>query len=154
MNVEYIEPFVASTVINFEKMTRMKAVKNPMSISKIAGRDANVVCVIGISGELIGSTVITLSQKLALFSASMILHEKFIHLNADVLDAIGELTNIIIGNARSALVNDGIKIDISTPTLIHGEDLEVSAPKNRPFLVTPFKTNMGGFKVYVSLAKE
>jgi chemotaxis protein CheX len=80
--------------------------------------------------------------------------EELKELNDDVKDAIGEFANIVVGNARNKLVDDGLDVTMSTPTIIVGTDHEISHPQNIPFLVIPFKTDLGLFQINIGVKEE
>jgi chemotaxis protein CheX len=44
--------------------------------------------------------------------------------------ALSELTNMLTANAVTILANNGISIEISTPTLLHGENMCVKMNTN------------------------
>jgi chemotaxis protein CheY-P-specific phosphatase CheC len=55
--------------------------------------------------------------------------------------AISELANMICGNAMSFFSQEGISLDITPPTLIMGQQIEISAVKMR-VLSVPRKSDM------------
>ena len=56
--------------------------------------------VIGLSGMAVGAVVLNLPVQVAVKAASVMLAMEITEVNADVLDAVGELTNIIAWNAK------------------------------------------------------
>jgi len=52
------------------------------------------------------------------------LDEKFTEINDDIKDAVGEITNMISGDARKRLEAEGFKITAAIPTVISGKDHE------------------------------
>jgi CheY-specific phosphatase CheX len=48
--------------------------------------------------------------------------------------AISELTNMILGNTATILYNKGINIDITPPSFLMGENLQVSNSKVKTFV--------------------
>lgn len=52
--------------------------------------------------------------------------------------ALSELTNMLTANATTNFYNLGIKIDISTPTLFHGENVSVKMSSNQVLCVELF----------------
>jgi chemotaxis protein CheX len=154
MDVAYINPFIESTISNVEKLTSLKVTKLPVSISKVAGMNYDLSAIIGLTGDLVGSAVISLKTKLALKIASVMFMESLTQINDDAKDAIGEFTNIIVGHARNAFVNEGLNIVISTPTIVLGGKVEISPPKGLPFIVVGFETAFGKFMISVSIHKD
>jgi len=69
-----------------------------------------------------------------------------------VYGMIGELTNIISGNAASAI--DHVSIDISPPVVIFGENHHIAWPKTIPVVAIPFTSANGPFEVDVCFKKK
>ena len=65
----------------------------------------------------------------------------------DVQDAVGEITNMVSGQARAGLAEMGITLQGSTPTVVLGEKHIIRHTANAPITVIPFSTNAGDFTV-------
>jgi len=154
MDIKYINPFIESVLNNLEQMAALKAEKQQLTVSKEAKTCSEISGVIGLSGAAKGSAVISFSRPVALAVASAMFMEELTEINDDVKDAIGEFANIVVGNARNKLVDDGLDITISTPTIIVGKDHEISHPQNIPFLVIPFKSDIGTFQINIGVKEE
>jgi len=74
--------------------------------------------------------------------------------NDEVRDAVGELTNMICGDARRRLSEDGISLQGGIPTIVSGKNHSISHIHNGPRLAIPFTTPHGGFVVEVAFNKE
>lgn len=154
MDVKYINPFIESILNNLEQMAAIKAEKLELSVTMEAKTSMEVSGVIGLSGGVKGSAIISFPKPIALAVASAMFMEELTEINEDVKDAIGEFANIFVGNARNKLVDEGLNITISTPTIIVGKDHEISHPQNIPFLVIPFKTDMGNFQINIGVKED
>lgn len=151
MDIKYINPFIDSLVSNLEQMTSIQAERLDLSVSKEAKTSAEISGIIGLGGEVRGSAIISFPLGIALKVASAMFMEELTEINDDVKDAVGEFANIVIGNARNKLVDSGLSVTISTPTIIVGVDHKISHPLNIPFLVIPFKTDLGVFQVNIGI---
>ncbi len=69
-----------------------------------------------------------------------------------VYGMVGELTNIIAGNASSAI--DHASIDISPPIVIRGEHHQITWPKSIPVIAIPYSSPMGPFEIDVCIDKK
>ena len=114
MNVKYINPFVESVLNNLEQMAALKAEKQNLSVTKDAKTTLEISGIIGLSGNVKGSAVISFPKGIALAVASAMFMEELKELNDDVKDAIGEFTNIVVGNARNRLVDEGLDVNVDT----------------------------------------
>ena len=95
--------------------------------------------VIGLSGSVRGAVILIMKEPVALRIASMLTGSVHTSLDSDVVDAIGEITNIIAGNAKQT-IPDGEGIVISLPTVIRGVDHSiVCLSKQRKILCIPFR---------------
>ncbi|MCP5106921.1 MAG: chemotaxis protein CheX [bacterium] len=154
MDVKYINPFIESILNNLEQMAAIKAEKLDLSVTREARTVMEVSGVIGLSGGVKGSAIVSFPKAIALAVASAMFMEELTEINEDVKDAIGEFANIFVGNARNKLVDEGLNITISTPTIIVGKDHEISHPQAIPFLVIPFKTDLGTFQVNIGVKED
>jgi chemotaxis protein CheX len=59
-------------------------------------------------------------------------------MNEDVLDAVAEVTNMIIGNVKSALEDRLGAMGLSTPTVIYGRNFQTRSAGNQEWTVVPF----------------
>ena len=132
----------------------IKAEKQELSLSKDAKTSADISGIIGLGGEVVGSAVISFPKAIALSVASAMFMDELKDFNEDVKDAIGEFTNIVVGNARNQLVNSGLNVTISTPTIIVGADHAISHPHHIPFIIIPFKTSLGTFQINIGIKTE
>jgi chemotaxis protein CheX len=151
MDIKYINPFIDSLITNLEHMANIQAERMDLSVSKEARTSAEISGIIGLGGEVRGSAIISFPLGIALKVASAMFMEELTEINDDVKDAVGEFANIVIGNARNKLVDSGLSVSISTPTIIVGVDHKISHPLNIPFLVIPFKTDLGIFQVNIGI---
>jgi chemotaxis protein CheX len=78
----------------------------------------------------------------------MELHE----LNADVCDGVGEIINMIAGQAKSLLAKTKYRFNISIPSVVSGIDHEITHKKGTPNIVVLFDANGEEFALQVCLA--
>jgi chemotaxis protein CheX len=110
--------------------------------------------IIGITGETSGSVIISMPERLACKIASNMLMEEITEMNRSVEDAIGEIGNIVVGDARRSLMQDGHSLNISIPTVVIGAGHRISRPGNIPCIAIPFSTEFGDFEVNVGLKEN
>lgn len=71
--------------------------------------------------------------------------------NKMVLDAVGELTNMISGAARKLMEKDDLKVFAAIPTVVCGRAHTVHHIIKGPSMVIPFKTKVVDFVIDVCL---
>jgi chemotaxis protein CheX len=114
-----------------------------------AEADFCVSGVIGLSGDAVGTVVLNMSKEVALGVASVLLMEQFTELTPDVIDAVGELTNVIAGAAKSKL--EEFRLGVSLPNVITGSAHMIHFPKDVEPICVPFKTAWGPLVLEVGL---
>jgi chemotaxis protein CheX len=77
--------------------------------------------------------------------------EEINELNDDIKDAVGELTNMISGQARKELEEIGKLFEGSIPSVVSGKNHELLPMTKGPRIAIPFKTDFGSFTIEVAL---
>ena len=92
-----------------------------VSQGKESSTNEGLVALVGLAGAVSGSGCLRLSGKLACRIASIFLMSEYSEVDGDVMDAIAELSNMIMGNVKSSLEDDYGTMALSIPTVIFGE---------------------------------
>ena len=124
MRAEHINPFVASLKNAFQTMLACEARRGELTLKSSHRAEHYVSGVIGLSGLAVGTVVVSLSKEVALKVASTMLGDEATEINDDVLDAVGELANVVAG----AAVGVGMQVLPSLTSLIatnHPEEARV-----------------------------
>lgn len=79
------------------------------------------------------------------------LSENFTAITDEIKDAVGEITNMISGDARKRLETEGFKITATIPTVVSGKGHEIRHVMGGPSIIIPFATADGLFVVDVCL---
>ena len=148
MQVEYINPFLKSLVNTFSTMLNCSPRRGMIGLAQKGNRHP-ISGVIGLSGRAVGVVVINLSEELALKAASTMLLAESTEVNDDVLDAVGELANMVAGRAKAEL--DEFDLSISLPSVITGRDHEIRFPSGAQALSVPYDTDFGPLNLEVGL---
>jgi chemotaxis protein CheX len=93
---------------------------------------SGVIIIVGIVGAIKGNVVYCIGMEAAKKIASTMM----MGMPVDTLDemsrsALSELTNMLTANAATSFFNAGITMDISTPTLLYGENISVKMSSNQ-----------------------
>lgn len=86
---------------------------------------------------------ISFREKGALFVYKTLMGEDVPKICPEVIDAVGELTNIISGQARKELANTGLNLQASIPTVVVGKDVEINIITQIPIISLPFSFAAG-----------
>ncbi len=154
MNVAFINPFIESTLRSLDMMAGIQAEKSGLELKEDLITTYDVSAIIGLTGETSGSIIISMPEALACRIASNMLMEEIKSLNKNVEDAIGEIGNIVVGDARRSLIQDGHQLNISIPTVVIGVGHKISRSGDVPCIAIPFTTEFGDFEVNVGLRES
>ena len=149
--VEFINPFIIAVSKTLETMANCKVVREPPQVKKEKSALYPVSGIIGLSGAVVGTVVLTMSEALALKCASVMLMEEYTEFNNDVFDAVGELTNVIAGNAKAQL--EEYKLSLSLPNVIYGKEAELRFPERCQPISIPFQTDHGPMAIEIGFTE-
>lgn len=98
-----------------------------------------LVSLVGIAGKWTGMGSVYCTSDLAMRVASVMFMEEQTSVNLDVLDAMSELANMIVGNVKSMLETELGPLGLSIPTVIYGRNYRALSGGARERLVIPFE---------------
>ncbi|HOG16273.1 MAG TPA: chemotaxis protein CheX [Syntrophales bacterium] len=154
MDVRYINPFLNGTIEVLRKMAFVEPTPGKPYVKKDETAEGDVSGIIGITGDAIGSLAISFSEDCICSVVNSMLGENFREINKDIFDAVGEVTNMISGVARTFLEKDGLIVYAAIPTVVYGRKHYIRHILNSPSIVIPFSTEGGGFFVDVCIRLE
>ena len=149
MKVEYINPFLTSTISVFDMMLQCKLERGTPYLKNGTQPEHEVSGVIGLTGNAQGTVVLGLNREAAISATEVLLSARPPDINGDVTDAVGELVNIIAGGAKAQLEN--LNMSVSLPTVITGKCHCVEFPTKITPICIPFKSIWGDITVEVGL---
>ncbi|MDR3335154.1 MAG: chemotaxis protein CheX [Treponema sp.] len=135
----YIKPFIEVCQLVFRSFvgTEIRA-ERPYFLDKVTFDGLDVSGVIGLTGQARGAVVLSMHRTLAIRLTSQLTGTSHTELDGDTMDAIGEIVNIIAGNAKQKL-EDSFRLIISLPTIVMGSEHIIKWPTNRTrILCIPF----------------
>lgn len=147
MNVQHINPFLTAVSTTFSTMLNAEARRGELSMGDPSKRKYPVSGVIGLSGKAIGTVVINLSEEVAIQAASRLLMDELTELDDDVIDAVGELANVIAGQAKVEL--EQYDLSVSLPNVVVGEGHEIRFPSSTPPITVNYDTDLGPMRLEV-----
>jgi chemotaxis protein CheX len=153
MKVQYVNSFYKAVQDVFGLMLDIKPERENPAVADdmIAGNEANVM--IGITGDLSGSVLFGFSKDMSLEMVRIMSGMEMNKLDSFVSSALGEVVNIISGNAVTNLAEEGYICDIVPPQVIIGENKSISMATEKA-LILPMKTEIGKFKMNISIKEN
>jgi len=147
-NAKMIIPFVNAVQAVFSTMVGVKATPGRPYIKSAATPNHDVSAIVGFSGEVTGSVVVSFAEAAAIKLVASFAGSEMAVGSPDFADAIGELGNMIAGNAKKDL---GGNASIGVPTVIIGRSHVLARLSDVPCVVIPCTTPVGDFAVEVSI---
>ncbi|MEJ6952212.1 chemotaxis protein CheX [Natronospora cellulosivora (SeqCode)] len=147
---EFLRPFYHAADNVFKDMFSLEVQKGLFQSHQkyITTLEANIN--IGVTGDLTGSVIYSFSKDFALSIANMMAGMEFDELNEFVGSAVGELANIISGNAMTKLSEYNYHCDIVPPEVFLGLGKSMIIT-NSNIITIPIKTDIGNFDINVSV---
>lgn len=131
MKVEYINPFIEASVDVINQTTGFKPAIGKVYIKNSPYTGDGVVILIGLTGQISGNVVISLSKSLACNIASaMMMGMPVPELDEMAKSAIAELCNMILGHTANIFYKANMNIDITPPTVLTGDNMQFSPSKS------------------------
>jgi chemotaxis protein CheX len=153
MDPKHIEPFLNAAVTTFDVMLGCQLI--PLETFVKAGSqppEYEVSGIIGLSSKKArGTVVLSLSREAALAATEAMLGERPSEINHYVVDAVGELTNIIAGCGKSKL--EHLALNVSLPTTIVGKQHVMGFPQDATPVCIPYQCPWGAIAVEVALVE-
>ncbi len=123
----------------FTMMLGIPAQSRPYRLEQGASQPLDgVISLIGFAGGWTGAGRISCSAALACRLSSALLAAEYGAVNEDVLDAMAEITNMIIGNVKSALEEELGPMGLSIPTVVFGRNYQARSSGVREWVIVPF----------------
>ncbi len=149
MDVNLINPFLEATLHVLKTIARIDAEKGKPYLKKDNVAVGDVSGVIGLAGDMNGIISVTFTEKCILYIVTGMFGEEVKELNAEIGDAVGEITNMISGQARVKLEKQGTNLQAAIPSVVLGKNHTISHLTKQPIIALPFSTKGGDFTVEI-----
>ncbi len=150
MKSEYINPFLKGTVNVISMMAMLTPIAGKPYLKKDKAAIGDISGVIGMTGHKRGSVVLSFSSAAICKIVGSMLGTEYTEMNDDVKDAVGELTNMISGDARRQLAEAGIMFEAGIPNIVTGPNHEIESITKGPVVAIPFTVEGHAFVVEAS----
>jgi chemotaxis protein CheX len=151
MDAKIVNPFINATLNVLETMAFVKAESgkpycknNDVALGDVSG-------VVGFTGETNGTVSVTFDETCILKIVSNMFGEEMTQIDNEITDAVGELTNMISGQARKELEEIDVLFKGSIPTVVTGKNHTIETKTNGPKVAIPFKAEAGSFIIELCL---
>jgi chemotaxis protein CheX len=154
---KYIQPFIDVTQNVFKEFLGAElSAGRPYFKKTEMLNEWDVSAVIGLTGEARGAVVISMKNELACRLTGILTGTEHTTIDNEVVDAIGEIVNIISGNSKKGL-EETFRLVISLPTIIQGPNHQIKWPNDQARIIcipfTIFDTEVFTLSVAIEAVK-
>jgi chemotaxis protein CheX len=138
-----INAFIEGVVKTLSTMASTEVTTGKASIEAQFSAKGEIAGMVGmVAGPMKGIMTISYPKAGIIKILENMLGETYTEINAEVKDAVGELTNMIYGSAKTSLNNLGYNFEMAIPSVIIGA-FEISKLHNGATLIIPFNLKTG-----------
>jgi len=152
MDPAFVEAFTYAISNFFETMIQTTVEIEPPSVTTPEQQNFDVSGIIGLSGDVQGSVVVSFPIATAENVVTRFAGMPIAQSDEDFTDAIGEVTNMIAGGAKSNFPS--CSVSISCPSVVVGHGHKVFRKHDLPVVEFRCGTELGAFAVQVTLKLE
>ena len=149
MDAIMITPFVNSIQNVFSTMFQLPVHIGDPRIKADRKATHDVSGIIGVSGEMVGTIVLSMPSDAAQSIVTLFTGTEFPTDSDDFADAVGELVNMISGNAKAEFQRKGVSI--TCPSVVIGEGHTIAVQSGTPCVLIPCTTDCGEVVLEVAL---
>ena len=153
VNAGFLNPFVEAAFEVLEAEVGIAAQRGELSLQRSACTADEVTALIALVGDVEGMVLYGMSEATAIAMVSRILGQPFETFDELAQSGIGELSNVITGQASTRLADAGFETKISPPTLVLGEGTTISTLDFQR-LVVPLHTELGELQIHLALREN
>ncbi|MQG67802.1 MAG: hypothetical protein FI707_03310 [SAR202 cluster bacterium] len=153
MKQEFVNPFLSSAKLVWEKELGMSVELTSASAVDTRFLTEDVTASIGLSGELVGTVLYGFPTPTAREIMNVMVGEEVDAESELAQSALGELANMVAGNAATLLSNAGYTCDITPPIIISAAGTIIST-LGRPQLKVDFTSTVGPMSIRIDLSES
>lgn len=154
MDVTLVNPFIEATLHVLSSLAFTSASAGKPFLKKDQMASGDVSGIVGLSGEARGTLSVSFSEQCILSIVGNMFGEPVPNINDEVKDAVGEILNIVSGQARQKLESSGRVLKGAIPTVITGKNHTISHITKQPIIAIPFETDNGNFTIEVCIEEK
>lgn len=155
MNIEYINPFIEASQTVLKQIANIDAKLGKVFLKTAPYASEDILIMVGLTGKIRGQCIFTMSKKLAMNIAScMMFGMPVTEFDEISKSAISELTNMILGNTATLLYNKGAIIEITPPSLLMGQNVQISPSRMKTVCIPLFVNEVDAIELHISVEEE
>ncbi|WP_462324915.1 chemotaxis protein CheX [Desulfoplanes sp.] len=149
---QIITTFSGAVVSVMGTMAQVQATPGKPFTKKAGPATGDISGIIGMSnsnGLGKGSMSLTFTSSSALGIVGKMVGENVTELNQDVVDAVGEITNMVCGQGRKGMADHGVVYSGAIPSVVTGPGHTIKHVSTASVLAIPFGTEFGPITIEI-----
>lgn len=151
MHQNLIPPFIEATLSVLNTMGQIECYPGKV-VEKVGTKTYG--CLTGAISmtdpQVTGTLTVSFDEPTILQTVSNMFMEEFKEISPEIVDAVGEITNMICGAAKTTLSTMGYNFDMTTPFVITGQNIEMKQLSKSKTYSIPFSSVAGCFVIELS----
>lgn len=135
----------------FSTMLDLEIVSGECGSAGLSVEGKSIIALLGFTGPWNGTGMIQCSDRLGCLIGSRLFFEEFAKVNDEVLDGIGEIANMVIGNFKEDASDRLGVLSLGTPTVILGDRFQTRMWQGHQWIDSVFECERELFKVRLCL---
>ncbi len=153
MDAKLLNPFIQAAVDVLKAEVEATVSRGEISLQKSSLTSDDITVLINLVGDVYGVVMYGMHTKTCLNLVSKMMGQEISELNSLAQSGVGELGNVISGRATIRFSEAGYISNISTPTVVNGNGIEIST-LGFPRIVVPLETQFGILTVHIALREK
>ncbi len=144
MEARFVNSFIVGAKHVFETMLNIELADGEPYEKTTTRSTADVTGVMGFTGDRRGTMAFSMSASGALTIYARLMGDDVRSISPEIVDAMGEITNIISGQARKELEKEGLHLTAHVPMIFVGKNVEISLVTKGAIITIPFSFSVDG----------
>lgn len=153
MDVKFLNPFIQAAVEVLQAEVGVHVARGDVSLQRSSMTSDDITVLINLLGDIYGVVMYGMSTATCLNFVSKIMGQDFTEFNPLAQSGVAELGNVISGQATIRFSEAGYRSNISTPTVMNGNGVEIST-LDFPRIVVPLDSQYGTLTVHLALREK
>lgn len=153
MDANLMNQFILATGNVFQQVAGLSLHKEKVDYHPEGAKFyANVATIIGITGALKGQLIVGIDEAMAMkFASAIMMGTPVEEYNEFAESGVCEMGNMIAGEASRRLHDQGYTCDLSVPSIVRGESVEIGFFPKSPLFSVTFTCEWGKIQIIIKL---
>ncbi|PIE62309.1 MAG: chemotaxis protein CheX [Desulfobacter postgatei] len=144
MDVALVNPFIEGTLHILDTTALIKVKPGPPFLKGNTIHNGDISGLLTVGGDLEATVAISFTEKSILGIVSAMFGEELTEINEEIIDAVGEISNMVAGHVTTKIGELGKKVKVKLVNVVTGRNEEILHTESGSHVVViPFYTTKG-----------